>query len=73
MNATKIDVCEIQTWMKAVTGHIGSLQLLCKLVCEQDVAQLAVGIDLKDIDETIAHSKLLVCAKTVEVNGTHVV
>lgn len=59
--------------MEAVTGHIGSLQLLRKLVCEQDVAQLAVRIDLKDVNETISHSKLLVCAKTVEVKVTHVV
>lgn len=64
------DVGERQTWVEAVTGHVGSLQPLGELMCEEHIAQFAVGIYPEDIPERLTYSKFLVGAKSVKVKVT---
>lgn len=58
---------EMLTWVEAVTGDRSSLKPLCKLMCEQHVAQLTVAVYPEAINDRVAFSKFLVSAKEVKV------
>ena len=60
------------TWMKTVAGDLGGLQSLCQLMGEENVAQLAVAVDLCVIDCCVANPQLLVNAQTIKINGAKI-
>ncbi len=67
------DVKVRQTWVEAVTGHVGSLKPLCQLMCEEHITQFAVWINPEDTPNRLTYSKLLVSAKSVKVKVTIIV
>lgn len=55
------------TWVEAVAGDWSPLKPLCKLMCEQHVAQLTVAVYPEDIHDRVAFSKFLVSTKNIKV------
>ena len=55
------------TWVEGVTRDLGALQSLGELVGEEDVAQLAVRINLKNIPKRRPKSQSFVLVQAVKV------